>query len=78
MSSLDLWQELRGTESAGRLTALWGAVFAVMTVSHVIAGAIDHRGTNIIFNWAIPIALVLWGVKQSKPSDDAPVVHQQA
>jgi hypothetical protein len=61
-----------------RLTALWGGVFAVMTVSHVIAGRIDHRGTNIIFNWAIPIALVLWGVKQSKPSDDSPVVQPQA
>jgi hypothetical protein len=48
-----------------RLTALWGGVFAVMTCSHVIAGLIDHRGTNIIFNWAIPIALVLWGSKQS-------------
>jgi hypothetical protein len=61
-----------------RLTALWGGVFAVMTVSHVIAGRIDHPGTNIIFNWVIPIGLVLWGVKQSKPSDDTPVVQTQA
>jgi succinate dehydrogenase hydrophobic anchor subunit len=63
-----------------RLTAMWGAVFAVMTVSHVIAGTIDKRPTNIIFNWAIPIALVLWGVKNSKPADDdaTPSVQQQA
>src|ERR1700742_4369050 len=28
-----------------RLTALWGGVFAVMTVSHVIAGEADKRAT---------------------------------
>jgi hypothetical protein len=48
-----------------RLTALWGAIFLVMTVSHVIAGAADKRATNIVFNWVIPIALVVWGTKQS-------------
>jgi hypothetical protein len=48
-----------------RLTILWGGVFAVMTCSHVVAGTIDEPLTNIIFNWAIPIALVVWGSKQS-------------
>jgi hypothetical protein len=48
------------------LTAMWGGIFAVMTVSHVIAGEADKKGTNIIFNWLIPIALVLWGSKQSQ------------
>jgi predicted permease len=48
-----------------RLTLLWGGVFTVMTGSHIIAGAIDHRATNIVFNWVIPIALVMWGSKQS-------------
>jgi hypothetical protein len=47
------------------LARLWGGVFAVMTVSHVIADEIDHKGTNIIFNWVIPIALVISGSKQS-------------
>jgi hypothetical protein len=55
-----------------RLTAIWGAIFLVMTASHVIAGAADKRGTNIVFNWVIPIALVLWGMKQSTgPADTA-------
>jgi quinol-cytochrome oxidoreductase complex cytochrome b subunit len=40
-------------------TALWAAVFAAMTVSHVIAGAIDTRRAETIFNWVIPIALVV-------------------
>jgi hypothetical protein len=60
------------------LTASWGGAFAVMTVSHVIAGAIDHKGTNIVFNWVIPIALVVWGIKQSQVGDDAPPVQQHA
>src|SRR5579875_3176743 len=47
------------------LTVLWGGVFAVMTGSHVIAGAVDRPITNIIFNWVIPIWLVLWGFKRS-------------
>jgi hypothetical protein len=55
-----------------RLTALWGAIFLVMTASHVIAGEADKRGTNIVFNWVIPIALVVWGTKQSTaPADTA-------
>jgi hypothetical protein len=36
----------------------------------VIGGIIDHKGTNIIFNWVIPIALVLWGIKRSDPDHD--------
>lgn len=53
-----------------QLTILWGCVFAVMTCSHVVAGAIDHRATNIVFNWVIPIALVTWGSKQSTAQRD--------
>jgi hypothetical protein len=30
MSSLDLWQELRGTESAGRLTGRGGVLAALV------------------------------------------------
>jgi uncharacterized membrane protein len=70
----EYWNSPKFKRLNRRLTALWGGVFAVMTVSHVIAGSIDKRGTNIIFNWVIPIALILWGVKQSSPSDEpAPV-----
>jgi hypothetical protein len=53
-----------------KLTVLWGQVFLVMTASHIIAGAVDSRPTNIIFNWVIPIGLVLWGTKQSTADKD--------
>jgi hypothetical protein len=60
-----------------RLTIVWGCVFAVMTCSHVVAGTIDtHRG-NLIFNWAIPIALVIWGSKQSTAGKSAAPVDGQ-
>ena len=72
------WNSPRFKEVNRRLTVMWGGIFAVMTVSHVIAGEVDHRGTNIIFNWVIPIALVLWGVKQSGASESAAPAAQQA
>lgn len=40
-------------------TAVWGAVFTAMAASHVIAGAIDSTRAQTIFNWAVPIALVI-------------------
>jgi Flp pilus assembly pilin Flp len=64
------WSSPRFKEINRRLTVMWGGIFAVMTVSHVIGGIIDHKGTNIIFNWVIPIALVLWGIKRSDPDHD--------
>jgi len=70
------WSSPRFKAVNRRLTVMWGGVFAVMTVSHVIAGEIDHRGTNIIFNWVIPIALVVWGSKQSTGVKDAHPAHQ--
>jgi hypothetical protein len=65
------WNSPRFKSINRRLTILWGGVIAVMTVSHVIAGVIDHKGTNIIFNWVIPISLVVWGSKQSTGVKDA-------
>jgi uncharacterized membrane protein YhaH (DUF805 family) len=69
------WNSPRFKTINRRLTALWGGVFAVMTVSHVIAGVIDERPTNIVFNWVIPIALVIWGSKQSTGAKDAAPAH---
>ncbi len=46
-----------------RFTALWGAAFLAMACSHVIAGAIDTRRAETIFNWLIPIALVVLAVR---------------
>jgi hypothetical protein len=36
-----------------------------MMVSHVIAGAIDTRRGNTIFNWVVPIILIIWAVKRT-------------
>jgi hypothetical protein len=48
-----------------RLTAMWGAVFAAMVPLHVIAGSIDTQRSNLIFNWVLPVLLVLWAAKRS-------------
>jgi hypothetical protein len=48
-----------------QLTAMWGLVFTAMVPSHLIAGAIDTRRANTIFNWVIPIALVVWAAKRT-------------
>lgn len=72
------WSSPRFKAINRRLTAMWGAIFAVMTVSHVIAGTADTKITNLIFNWAIPIGLVVWGIKQSSPPHTGPPATQQA
>jgi hypothetical protein len=59
------WETAQFKAVNRHLTVLWGAVFAVMTCSHIIAGAVDRPVTNIVFNWVIPIWLVVWGSKQS-------------
>jgi hypothetical protein len=54
---------------------MWGLVFAAMVPSHVIAGAIDTRRGNTIFNWLIPIALIIWAAKRTTrvSESDGPV-----
>jgi hypothetical protein len=34
-----------------------------MVFFHVLAGVIDKKPTNILFNWVVPIGLILWGAK---------------
>ncbi len=48
-----------------QLTAMWGYVFVAMVPAHLIAGAIDTRRANTIFNWVIPVLLVVWAVKRT-------------
>jgi hypothetical protein len=36
-----------------------------------LAGAIDTQRGNTVFNWVIPVALVLWAVKQSGAAGEA-------
>src|SRR5262249_18670594 len=48
------------------LTITWGLVFAAMVPCHILAGAIDPRPANIIFNWVVPILLVMQGIKRTR------------
>jgi hypothetical protein len=48
-----------------RLSAMWGCVFLLMIPSHIVAGLLDTHRANVIFNWAIPIGLVIIAVKRT-------------
>jgi len=72
------WNTPRFKEINRRLTILWGCVFAAMVPFHIIAGAIDTQRANLIFNWAIPIALVVWAVKHSTAGQDDAAPAQAA
>ncbi len=68
-----LWETARFTELNRRFTAAWAVVFAVMACSHVVAGAIDTHRAETIFNWVIPILLIVWMVKYMSRARSAPV-----
>jgi hypothetical protein len=67
-----LWSSPQFKRINRQLTTMWGLVFAVMVPSHVIAGALDTHRANLIFNWAIPIVLVVWAAKQTARVSDNP------
>jgi hypothetical protein len=71
------WGSLKFKEINRKLTTLWAFVFAAMVPFHVIAGAIDTKRGNIIFNWAIPLALVLWAIKRSSAASEADQARAQ-
>jgi uncharacterized membrane protein len=54
-----------------QITAMWGGVFVLMVPSHILAGAIDTHRAFTIFNWVIPIALVVYAVKTTTRLSDA-------
>ena len=61
----EFWSSPRFQQVNRRLTLMWALVFTVMVPSHVIAGAIDTRRANTIFNWVVPIILIVWAAKQT-------------
>jgi hypothetical protein len=65
-----LWSTPQFKQINRRLTTMWALIFAAMIPAHLIAGAIDTRRANLIFNWAIPIALVAWGAKHTTAISD--------
>lgn len=59
------WSTPRFKQINRQLTLMWGCIFVAMMVSHVIAGAIDTRRGNTIFNWVVPIVLIIWAAKRT-------------
>jgi hypothetical protein len=60
-----LWASPRFKQINRRLTVMWGLVFTAMVPSHILAGAIDTHRANTIFNWVVPVVLVVWAVKRT-------------
>jgi hypothetical protein len=58
-----------------KLTITWGLVFVGMIPGHIAAGAIDTRSANLLLNWALPIALVVWGIKRTSALTDNASSH---
>lgn len=59
------WSTTRFKQVNRRLTTLWGWVFAAMVPAHLIAGAMNTHRANTVFNWVIPIVLVVWAAKRT-------------
>jgi hypothetical protein len=53
-----------------KLTLIWGLVFLGMIPGHIAAGLIDTTRSNLLLNWALPIALVAWGIKRTSALTD--------
>jgi hypothetical protein len=60
-----LWSSPRFVAINRQLTLMWACVFTAMVPSHIIAGAVDTRSANTIFNWVIPIILIMWAAKRT-------------
>jgi hypothetical protein len=61
----EYWSTPRFTHLMRTLTLTWGLVFLGMVPSHIVAGIVDTHRANLVFNWLIPVALVVWGVKRT-------------
>ena len=72
------WGSARFKEINRRLTLMWAWVFVAMIPSHLIAGAIDTRRANSIFNWVVPVVLVVWAAKRTTAASDTASVSPEA
>jgi hypothetical protein len=61
----EFWSSPRFKLVNRKLTLMWALVFCAMVPSHLVAGAIDTRRANTIFNWVVPIILVIWAAKRT-------------
>jgi hypothetical protein len=62
----EYWSSPRFKAINRDLTRMWALVFALMVPSHIVAGVIDTRRGNTIFNWVVPILLVVWAIKRTE------------
>jgi hypothetical protein len=60
-----VWSTPRFKAANRALTAMWGGVFAAMVPCHIVAGSLDTQRANLIFNWVVPVLLVMWAAKRS-------------
>ena len=65
-----LWSSPRFVAVNRQLTLMWACVFTAMVPSHIVAGALDARRANTIFNWVIPIILIMWAAKRTAAVSD--------
>ena len=72
------WSSPRFKAINRQLTLMWALVFTAMIPSHIIAGAIDTRRANTIFNWVIPVLLVVWAAKRTSAVSGASPDDQAA
>lgn len=72
------WGSPRFKETNRRLTLMWAWVFVAMIPSHLIAGAIDTRRSNTIFNWVVPVILVVWAAKRTAAVSDGASASPEA
>jgi hypothetical protein len=59
------WDTNRFNRANVELTLMWAAVFVAIAGSQTAAGAIETRLGSTVFNWVLPMALVLLGVRQA-------------
>ena len=71
------WGSARFKAINRRLTLMWAWVFVAMIPSHLIAGAIDTRRANTIFNWVVPVVLVVWAAKRTAAVSDTASVSPE-
>ena len=65
------WNTHRFSRANVELTLMWAAVFVAIAGSQITAGVIETRLGATIFNWVLPVALIL----ARGPPGDASVVR---
>ncbi|MDO8211756.1 hypothetical protein [Conexibacter sp. CPCC 206217] len=62
----EYWDSPRFKAVNRELTQMWGLVFFAMVPSHIVAGLIDTHRANTIFNWVVPVVLIVWAAKRTE------------